>query len=48
VLSIEQEDGHFQAFQPKSSIPLNKSNENIDDNNDVYVVPSNNIIIEED
>jgi hypothetical protein len=39
---------HFQTFQLKSSTSPNKSNENINDNNDIYGVSSNKINIEED
>jgi hypothetical protein len=40
---IGEERVHFQTFQPKSSIPLNRNFENIDNNNDVNGVPPNNI-----
>jgi hypothetical protein len=48
TLSSGQEIGHFQAFQLKTTISSNKSNENIDDNNDIYGFSSNNIKMEED
>jgi hypothetical protein len=50
MLSTGREYAHFQAFQLKSLIPLNRNNENIDKNiNDSeYGLPSNNINIEED
>jgi hypothetical protein len=47
MLSNGQEIWYFQAFQLKSSTSPNKSNENIDDNNDIYGVSSNNINIKE-
>jgi hypothetical protein len=47
TLSTGQEYAHFQAFQQKISIHLNGNNENIDDTDGVYGVPSNNINIEE-
>jgi hypothetical protein len=47
MFSNGQEIGHFQAFQLKLSTSPNKSNENINDDNDIYGVSSNNINIEE-
>jgi hypothetical protein len=47
MLTTGQEIGHFQAFQPKTSIHLNKSNENIYDNIDEYGLSTNDIIIKE-
>jgi hypothetical protein len=47
MLSTRQEIGRFQTFQPKTTISSNKSNENIDDYNDIYGISSNNINIEE-
>jgi hypothetical protein len=47
MLLIELEIRHFQAFQPKTTISSNKSNENIDDNiNDNEYRLSSNINIE--
>jgi hypothetical protein len=47
MLSSGYETGHFQTLQPKTTISLSKSNENIDDNNDIYGVSSNEILREE-
>jgi hypothetical protein len=48
MLSTGQEIGHFQVFQfIKTTISSNKNNENIDDNNEIYGVLSNEINIEE-
>jgi hypothetical protein len=48
MLSTRQERVYFQAFQPKSLIHSNKSNENIYDSFDgEYGFSSNNINIEE-
>jgi hypothetical protein len=48
MLSTGQKTGHFQAFQLKTTISLSKSNENINDNNDIYGLSSNEINIEEE